>query len=58
MHAGHTLTSAIKMKVLMIHKMIVAATIAGLLGGYAAMLYVLVYLAVLIDRSYLLSLAM
>ena len=42
----------------MMHKMIVAATIAGLLGGYAAMLYALVYGAVLIDRSYLLSLAM
>jgi len=42
----------------MMHKMIVAATIAGLLGGYAAILYSFVYVAVLIDRSYLLSLAM
>jgi hypothetical protein len=42
----------------MIHKMIVTATIAGLLSGYAAMLYAFVHLAVLIDRSYLLSLAM
>jgi hypothetical protein len=42
----------------MMHKMIVAATIAGLLGGYAATLYALVHVAVLIDRSYLLSLAM
>jgi len=41
----------------MMHKMIVAATIAGLVGGYAAMLYALVYIALLIDRSYLLSLA-
>jgi hypothetical protein len=42
----------------MMHKMIVTATIAGLLGGYAAMLYAVIYIAVLIDRSYLLSLAM
>jgi hypothetical protein len=42
----------------MMYKMIVAATIAGLLGGYAAMLYAFVYSVVLIDRSYLLSLAM
>jgi hypothetical protein len=42
----------------MMHKMIVAATIAGLLCGYAAMLYAFIYIAVLIDRSYLLSLAM
>ena len=40
------------------HEMIVTATIAGLLGGYAAMLYAVIYIAVLIDRSYLLSLAM
>ena len=42
----------------MMHKMIVAATIAGFLSGYAAMLYAFVHIAVLIDRSYLLSLAM
>jgi hypothetical protein len=42
----------------MMYKIVVTATIAGLLGGYAAMLYALVYVAVLIDRSYLLSLAM
>ena len=42
----------------MMHKIIVTATIAGLLGGYAAMLYAFVYSVVLIDRSYLLSLAM
>jgi hypothetical protein len=42
----------------MIHKMIVTGTIAGLLSGYAAILYALVHLAVLLNRSYLLSLAM
>jgi len=42
----------------MMHKMIVAATIAGLFGGYAAILCAFIYVAVLIDRSYLLSLAM
>ena len=42
----------------MMNKIIVTATIAGLLGGYAAMLYAFVYSVVLIDRSYLLSLAM
>ena len=42
----------------MMHKMIVAATIAGLLSGYVEMLYAFVYIAVLVDRSYLLSLAM
>jgi hypothetical protein len=40
------------------HNMIVVGTIAGLLGGYAAIVYALVYVAVLIDRSYFLSLAM
>ena len=42
----------------MMRNMIVVGTIAGLLGGYGAILYALVYVAVLIDRSYLLSLAM
>ena len=42
----------------MMRNMIVVGTIAGLLGGYAAILYALVYVAILIDRSYLLSLAM
>jgi hypothetical protein len=42
----------------MMHKLIVSATVAGLLGGYAAMLYALVYIAVLIDHSYMMSLAM
>ena len=39
------------------HKMIVSAIVAGLLGGYIAMLYALVHIVVLIDRSYLMSLA-
>ena len=42
----------------MVRNMIVIGTLAGLLGGYAVILYALVYVAVLIDRSYLLSLAM
>jgi len=40
------------------HKMIVSAIIAGLLSGYIAMLYALVRIVVLIDHSYLISLAM
>src|SRR5215813_13460546 len=43
---------------IMMRNMIVVGTIAGLLGGYAAILCALVYVAVLIDRSYFLSLAM
>ena len=42
----------------MLHKMIVSAIIAGLLSGYFVMLYALVRIVVLIDHSYLLSLAM
>ena len=42
----------------MMHKMIVSVIIAGLLGGYVAMLYALVHIVVLIDHSYLMSLAM
>jgi hypothetical protein len=42
----------------MMHKMFVSAVIAGLLGGYVAMLYGLVQIVVLINHSYLLSLAM
>ena len=42
----------------MMHKMIVSAIIAGLLSGYFAMLYAFVRIVVLIDHSYLLSLAM
>jgi hypothetical protein len=39
------------------HKMRVSAVIAGLLGGYVAILYALVRIIVVIDHSYLLSLA-
>jgi hypothetical protein len=42
----------------MMHKMIVSAIIAALLGGYVAMLYAFVRVVVLINDSYLLSLAM
>ena len=42
----------------MMRNMIVIGTIAGLIGGYAVILYALVFVAVLIDRSYFLSLAM
>ena len=42
----------------MIQKMMVSAIIAGLLSGYVALLYALVHIVVLIDRSYLMSLAM
>ena len=42
----------------MIHKMIVSAIIAGLLGGYIAILYAFIYIVALIDHSYLLSSAM
>jgi hypothetical protein len=42
----------------MMQKMIVSAIIAALLGGYVAMLYAFVRVVVLINHSYLLSLAM
>jgi len=42
----------------MMHKMIVSAIIAAFLGGYVAMLYAFVRVIVLINDSYLLSLAM
>ena len=41
----------------MLHKVIVSAFIAALLGGYAAMLYAFVHIIVLINDSYLLGLA-
>lgn len=41
----------------MLHRIIVSATIAALLGGYAAMLYAFVHIVVLINHSYLLGLA-
>jgi hypothetical protein len=42
----------------MIHKMIVSAIIAGLLGGYIAMLYAFIRIVALIDHSFLMSAAM
>lgn len=42
----------------MMRKIFVSAVIAGLLCGYAAMLYAFVRIVVLIDHSYLISLAM
>jgi len=41
----------------MIYRMIFATVVAALLGGYVAMLYAMVHLVVLINQSYLLSLA-
>jgi hypothetical protein len=41
----------------MMYKMIVSTIVAGCLGGYVAMLYALVHVVVLINHSYLLSLA-
>jgi hypothetical protein len=42
----------------MIHKMIVPAIVAGLLGGYIAMLYAFIHIVALIDHSYIMSAAM
>ena len=42
----------------MTHKLFVSVIIAGLICGYAAMLYALIHIVVLLDHSYLLSLAM
>jgi hypothetical protein len=42
----------------MINRMMVSAIIAGLLAGYATLLYALVHVLVLMNHSYLLSLAM
>jgi hypothetical protein len=42
----------------MIHKIIVSAIFAGLLGSYIAMLYALFHIVALIDHSYLMSSAM
>ena len=41
----------------MIHKVMLYAIITGLLGGYVATLYAFVRVVVLINQSYLLSLA-
>jgi hypothetical protein len=42
----------------MMYKMVVSTVIAALVSGYVAMLYALVHVVVLINQSYLLSLAM
>jgi len=42
----------------MIHKMIVSAIIAGLLGGYIALLYAFFQTVAFIDRSHFMSSAM
>ena len=42
----------------MMNRMMVSAIIAGLLAGYATLLYALVHVLVLMNQSYLLSLAM
>jgi hypothetical protein len=42
----------------MMHKMIVSAIVAGLLGGYIAMLYAFIHIVALIDHSYIMSAAM
>jgi hypothetical protein len=42
----------------MAHKLFVSATVAGLVFGYVALLYVFIHIVVLIDRSYFQSLAM
>ena len=42
----------------MIHKIIVSAIFAGLLGSYIAMLYAFFHIVALIDHSYLMSSAM
>jgi hypothetical protein len=42
----------------MMYKMIVSTIVAGCLGGYVAMLYALVQVVVVLNHSYLLSLAM
>jgi hypothetical protein len=42
----------------MVHKMIVSAIVAGLLGGYIAMLYAFIHIVARIDHSFLMSSAM
>jgi len=41
----------------MMHKMMVSAIVGGLLVGYATLLYALVHIIVVMNHSYLLSLA-
>jgi hypothetical protein len=47
-----------KRRRLMLHRLIVSMTVAGLVCGYAAVLYALMYMISLIDHSYFHSLAM
>ena len=42
----------------MMSKMMVSAIVAGLVMGYATLLYALVHMLVLMNQSYLLSIAM
>jgi hypothetical protein len=42
----------------MMNKLFASLTVAGVLCGYAAMLYALVHIVVGLNQSYLLSLAM
>ena len=42
----------------MIHKIIVSTIIAGLLGGYIAMLYAFFHIIAFIDHAHLMSSAM
>ena len=42
----------------MMQKIIASAIIAGAVSGYVALLYALVHIAVLIDRSYFMSLTL
>jgi hypothetical protein len=42
----------------MLHKMIVSTIVTGFLLGYVAMLYAFIHVLVLINQSYLLTLAM
>ncbi|HZH83595.1 MAG TPA: hypothetical protein VFD87_10635 [Phototrophicaceae bacterium] len=41
----------------MMHKMMVSVIVGGLLVGYATLLYALVHIIVVMNHSYLLSLA-
>jgi hypothetical protein len=42
----------------MMHKLFASLTVTGVVCGYAAMLYALIHILVLLNRSYLLSLTM
>ncbi len=47
----------IELRWVMMHKMMVSAIVAGVLVGYATLLYALVHIIVVMNHSYLLSLA-